>query len=202
MFAGDRRGSHRLHFTASRVLDLASGSGWLTDSPIKDKIVVLGGTYDPRDEHQTPLGWMNGVEILAYETETELHGGGQPPAGVMLVILLGGVVGLIILLLFQHFSPTKAVLLSLLTIPIVAVSASLIAFRSVAFWAFFVTVPFAVLVQEIYSHVKDYRMKLVTRLYQSALRNRTERTSSTQPTEPKEIDTGTAKITEAETAPR
>jgi len=172
-FAGDNRGSHRQHFTASRVLELADGQGWQTDSPIRDKIVLVGGTYSASDEHETPLGWMYSVEVLAYVTETELRGGGTRPAGFVLVVLLGGLVGLIILLLFQHFSSTKALLLSTLAIPIVAVGASLIAFRSIAFWGYFVTVPLAVLVQELYGYAKDYRKHLVTRLYESAVKKGT-----------------------------
>jgi CHASE2 domain-containing sensor protein len=37
------------------------------------KIVLIGSGYDGRDEHQTPLGWRNGVEILADAIDTELE---------------------------------------------------------------------------------------------------------------------------------
>ena len=164
-FAGDNRGSHRQHFTASRILSLADGPGWQTDSPIKDKIVLLGGAYGSEDEHDTPLGWMLGVEVLAYAIETELLGGGTEPASPILVTVLGGLVGLMLLLFFQHFRPAKAILISLLTVPVLGVLSSLVAFRSMAFWAYFVPIPFAVLTQEVYHHAKDYRMKLIKQLY-------------------------------------
>ncbi len=67
-FAGTNEGSHRLHFTASRILELSDGPGWQTESPIKNKIVLLGGGYAATDEHDTPLGWMLGTEVLALES--------------------------------------------------------------------------------------------------------------------------------------
>jgi CHASE2 domain-containing sensor protein len=168
-FAGDNAGSHRVHFTASRVLSLADGPGWQTDSPIKDKIVLLGGAYGSEDEHDTPLGWMLGVEVLAYAVDTELLGGGTKPASPILVTILGGFVGLLLLLFFQHFRPAKAILISLLTVPILGALSSLVAFRSMAFWAYFVPIPLAVLTQEIYHHAKDYRMRLIKQLYQGVV---------------------------------
>src|ERR1700752_2198293 len=168
-FAGDNEGSHRLHFTASRLLSLADGPGWLSDSPIKDKVVLLGGAYASEDEHDTPLGWMLGVEALAYAVETELQGGGTEPASPILVTLLGGFVGLLLLLFFQHFRPAKAILISLLTVPVLGVVSSLIAFRSMAFWAYFVPIPLAVLAQEVFHHAKDYRKKLIQQLYEGVV---------------------------------
>src|SRR5262249_1914480 len=47
---------------------------WTSDkSPIKDKIVVLGGTYRAaRDVHATPVGQRAGMNLLASAIETEL----------------------------------------------------------------------------------------------------------------------------------
>ena len=168
-FAGDREGSHRLHFTAARVLELADGAGWQSDGPLKDKIVLLGGAYTASDEHETPLGWMLGVEILAYAVETELHGGGMRPASAITITVLGGLVGLVLLLLFQHFTPSKALLLSFPTILLLGMVCSLVTFRTIAFWAYFVPIPLAVLVQEGYVQAKDYRKRLVKQLYEGVL---------------------------------
>ena len=168
-FAGNNVGSHRLHLTASTVLSLADGPGWQNDSPIKDKVVLLGGAYHSEDEHDTPLGWMLGVEVLAYAVDTELLGGGTKPASKILVTTLGGLVGLLVLLLFQHFKPAQAILICLLTVPVLGALSSLVAFRSMAFWAYFVPIPLAVLTQEIYHHAKDYRMKLIKQLYEGVI---------------------------------
>lgn len=164
-FAGDKEGSHRLHFTASRVLELADGHGWQTDGPIKDKIVLLGGAYDVADEHDTPLGWMLGVEVIAYVLETEIAGGGLRPPSPILVTAIGGLVGLLLLLLFQHFTPVKGFLISGLAIPISGIICSLLVFKTMSFWAYFVPIPLAVLGQEFYAQVKTYRMKLIEELY-------------------------------------
>ena len=169
-FAGDKDGSHRLHFTASRVLELADGPGWQTDGPVKDKVVLLGGAYDIADEHDTPLGWMPGAEVLAYALETELAGGGLPPPSPILVTAIGGLVGLLLLLLFQHFTPVKGFLISGLAIPVSGVICSLLMFKTASFWAYFVPIPLAVLGQEFYAQVKTYRMKLIEQLYQGVMR--------------------------------
>ncbi|MDQ3920540.1 MAG: CHASE2 domain-containing protein [Acidobacteriota bacterium] len=173
-FAGDKEGSHRLHFTASRVLELADGPGWQEDSPVKDKIVLLGGAYGATDEHDTPLGWMLGVEVMAYTVETELRGGGLPPPNPVLVTVIGGLAGLGLLLLFQHFTTPKAVLVSLLVIPAVGMLSSLVTFETMAFWAYFVPIPLSVLVQEIYIKVRDYRIKLIKELYQGVVSKKSE----------------------------
>ena len=173
-FAGDKDGSHRLHFTASRVLELADGPGWQNDSPVKDKVVLLGGAYDIADEHDTPLGWMPGVEVLAYALETELGGGGLPPPSPILVTAIGGLVGLLLLLLFQHFTPVKGFLISGLAIPVSGVICSLLVFKTMSFWAYFVPIPLAVLGQEFYAQVKAYRMKLIEQLYKGVMRKSKE----------------------------
>ncbi|MGB9180762.1 MAG: CHASE2 domain-containing protein [Pyrinomonadaceae bacterium] len=170
-FAGDNEGSHRLHFTASRILELADGPGWQSESPIKDKVVLLGGAYGATDEHDTPLGWMLGMEALAYAIETELHGGGLSPPSPILITALGGMVGVALLLLFQHFTPPKAFLISVFVIPVLGMLSSLMTFRTMAFWAYFVPIPLAVLGQEVYVKVKDYRMKLIKDLYQGVVKN-------------------------------
>jgi CHASE2 domain-containing sensor protein len=169
-FAGDNEGSHRLHFTASRIMELADGPGWQSESPIKDKIVILGGAYGATDEHDTPLGWMLGSEALAYAIETELQGGGLSPPSPILITALGGIVGVALLLMFQHFTPPKAFLISLFAIPVLGMLGSLLTFKTMAFWAYFVPIPLAVLGQEVYAKVKDYRMKLIKNLYDGVVK--------------------------------
>jgi CHASE2 domain-containing sensor protein len=177
-FAGDSEGSHRLHFTASRILGLADGPGWQNSSPVKDKIVLLGGAYDVADEHGTPLGWMLGVEVLAHAVETELGGGGLSPPNPILITAIGGLVGLLLLLLFQHFTPVKGFLMSALAIPVSGVICSLLIFKTTSFWAYFVPIPLAVLGQEFYAQVKAYRMRLIEGLYKKVMEKAEEATGT------------------------
>lgn len=166
-FAGDPKGSHRVRLTASRVLDISDGQGWQSNSPIKDKIVLLGGAYAASDEHATPVGWMLGVEVLAYSIETELQGGGIRPPRSVDILALGVLAGLALCLLFQHFSVGKALLLSIAAVPLLSIACSLVAFRSTAYWVYFVPVLIALLSQQVFEQAKDYRRKIMNNLYQT-----------------------------------
>jgi CHASE2 domain-containing sensor protein len=78
-FAGDPESRHRANLSALQILEFYRKKSWPNPSPIKDKIVLLGGSYlgsGNRDQKDTPLGKMYGVQILASVVETELEGGG------------------------------------------------------------------------------------------------------------------------------
>lgn len=150
---------------ASEVLKYAQDPNRGDNDLIKNKIVLLGGAYAASDEHDTPLGWMTGVEVLAFATHTELQGSGVRPASKLSIILLQVFDGFLLLLLFQQFRPAKAVGLSLVAIPIMSLVCSLAAFRSFAFWAYFLPILIAVLMQQLYDQAKDNRKNLVNKLY-------------------------------------
>jgi CHASE2 domain-containing sensor protein len=182
-FAGDLEGSHRIYFTASGVLDISDGPGWQNNSPFKDKIVLLGGAYAASDEHDTPVGWLHGVETLAYIIETELQGGGMRPPGRIVIILLVVSATVVLCLLFQHFSPGKALLVSLVAVPLLAMACSLVAFWSLAFWAYFAPALIAVFSQQFFDQVKEYRSKFMKGLYEEVAGATEDADSSTVTTE-------------------
>jgi hypothetical protein len=64
--------TERLELPASVVL--APGFTW--GDRLHGRTVLLGGRYDPADVHDTPLGPLAGVEVLAHVAETEAAGGG------------------------------------------------------------------------------------------------------------------------------
>ena len=109
---------------------------------------------------------MNGVDVLAFATETELQGGGLRPAPRLAIVLLQIFDGFLLLLLFQQLPLRKAVFVSLVAVPVLSLICSLLAFRSVAFWAYFAPILIAVLAQQLYDHGKDYHKKLVKGLSQ------------------------------------
>lgn len=154
-------GSEILHIGASQIIKFAKNPSWPENELIKDKIVLLGGAYEASDEHDTPLGWKNGVDVLAYATETELEGGGPKPAPRSAIILLQIFDGVLLLLIFQLLRLRKAVLISLIALPVLSFICSVVAFRSVAFWAYFAPILIAVLAQQLYDHGKDYHKKLI-----------------------------------------
>lgn len=59
---------------------------------VKDRIVLLGGSYDHADWHQTPLGEMAGVQIIASALETELNGGSRPRLAIIWILIFSAFV--------------------------------------------------------------------------------------------------------------
>lgn len=149
--------SSRVNIPASQVLRSANDPGWQQNSIIRDKIVLLGGDYAVQDEHNTPVGWMLGVEVLAQAVETELRGGGFHPAGRAIIAALQILDGMVLLLLFHFQGLKKAILWGALAIPFLALIGSLIAFRSLGYWVYFVFVLTAVLAHQVYEKLKDYK---------------------------------------------
>jgi CHASE2 domain-containing sensor protein len=131
----------------------------LADSTIfKDKIVLIGVSYLGEDRHETPLGEMLGVEILANVIETELSGGGIKPPSLLTIILLSIFDGLLLLAIFELVKPWyKAFLISLVTLLVLSFACSFLTYDfSFSYWAFFAPVMFGVLLTEIYDRAKDH----------------------------------------------
>jgi len=159
-FANYPDNTHPISLPASQVLSVSEEEGWKTNSPLRDKIVLLGGDYAAQDEHNTPVGWMLGVEVWAHVIDTELQGGGPQPAGRVVIAVLQILNGLVLLVLFQLYRLGHAVLISILSIPLLALLCSFIAFWSLAQWAYFLPVLLAVLLQQVYDQLKDMRKRL------------------------------------------
>jgi CHASE2 domain-containing sensor protein len=160
-YSGYKRDSPFVHVDASKVVQWAN-EGQIADNPLlKDKLVLLGGAFGASDEHDTPFGWMVGVDILAHATRTELTGGGPRPARGLSLILLQIFDGFVLVLLFQLFGLKRAVVFSLAAIPVLSILCSLVAFGSLAFWAYFAPVGVAVLLQQLYDRAKEGQKNLV-----------------------------------------
>jgi len=163
-FSGDREGSHRLEFTAAKLLDLApSWEKAPASSPLYKKIVLLGGSYRGQDRHDTPLGKMIGVRVIANVIETELDGGGYGPPGKVTVALLEIFDGFVLLLLFHFLTTARATAISMVIIPLLALVCSFISFGSFSRWAYFAPVLLGVLLFELYNH---YRHHAIPHLYE------------------------------------
>lgn len=161
-YSSDREGSERLEFTAGKVIELAPQ--WKAapqSSPLRSKIVLLGGSYLGQDRHDTPLGKMVGVRVLANVIETELGGGGYGPPGRSTIALLEIFDGVLLILLFHFFSSVRAVLISLVIVPLLALVCSLLSFGSVSRWAYFAPVLVGVLLFELYEHFRRHTVPQV-----------------------------------------
>jgi CHASE2 domain-containing sensor protein len=134
----------------------------------KGKIVIIGGTFDKKDFHMTPVGWMSGMEILANITQSIINGSLITPASFWKAFIMQVILGIAVALIFIFFSRRWATLLCLLAlVPGVAI-ASLWSFSSSHYWFDFVPTIFGVMLYGQISRAeevfKKMKYKLKTRL--------------------------------------
>ncbi len=152
-YSGDQEGSHRVKLTAAKTLELSKH--WPTASPIKEKIVLLGGSYLDQDRHDTPLGRLTGVEVLANAIETETdHGGGHPAPGKLAVLILQIFESVALILLFHALPLRSALVTSVVLIPVLAVGCSVIAYSSWAQAVHFLPILLGLVIFELYEHFR------------------------------------------------
>lgn len=161
-FAGDPKQPHRFVLPASEIIRLSGEKNWPSNEIIRDKIVLLGGTYAGQDEHESPLGLMAGVEVLAQIVETELQGGGVKAPTTVSIILLGISAGFIFWGILSLLSLRKALLVSLPVIIVLSFVCSLVASGSVSQFAYFVLTLAAVLTQQLYERFKELQKKEIS----------------------------------------
>jgi len=159
-FISDRQHSRRINLTASKVLQLTLH--WPEASPIRDKIVILGGSYGDQDRHDTPIGRLTGAEVLANVIETELNGGGFKPPSEVLLFALELFEAFVLILLFHVSRFSIALLASILVAPALAVLCSRVAFQDWIHVWHFLPIILGLILFEAYEH---YRRTAVPRLY-------------------------------------
>jgi CHASE2 domain-containing sensor protein len=152
-YSGDQQGSHRIQLSASKLLELSQD--WKPDaSPIEGRIVLLGGAYLGQDQHKTPIGQINGVEILANVIETELHGP-VPSAPRRIDLYLLDLFEAFGLILMFHFWPFRtAIFRSVVLIPLVAALFSFGVYADFAHFGQFFVVLVGLLIYELYEHFR------------------------------------------------
>lgn len=140
-FARDRYSF--FHITAQTVLDSnAKQEFWSSEkSPIRDKIVLLGGTYRAaRDVHPTPAGRVDGVELLAMAVESELRGTGVRLVEEVFAIVIDILFGSLLVYFNWRFVSPRAVFFNLLAVAALALIASYITFNTLGYWLNFALV--------------------------------------------------------------
>ena len=151
-YSGNPEGSHRLHFSARKIIQLSNT--WPEASPIRGKIVLLGGSYLEQDRHETPIGQLTGLEVMANVVETELAGGGEKPPSSVILLLLDLFEGFVLILLFHALRFRLALLWSILLIPLMAIFCSFLAYRNGSHFMQFVFVLLGLLIFEVYEHFR------------------------------------------------
>ncbi|MET0400234.1 MAG: CHASE2 domain-containing protein [Longimicrobiaceae bacterium] len=154
----DYRGTAPQKVTASWVLANAESEGYQADGLFRGKIVLIGGTHSfSGDWHQTPLGWMPGVEVWAQVLETELAGKGAVPPNAIWLGILQFVLGLGLVLIFDQLRLEYAFYVSIVALPVASWLVSLVAFGSPRFWVYFFPILGLLLVQQLYDVAKQER---------------------------------------------
>ena len=132
----------------------------------KDKIVIIGGTFDKKDFHMTPVGWLSGMEILANITQSIINGSLITPASFWKAFIMQVILGIAVALIFIFFPRRWANIICLLAlVPGVAI-ASLWSFSSSHYWFDFVPTIFGVMLygqiskaEEVFKKMK-YKLKI------------------------------------------
>jgi|GEM_PF-5502941 hypothetical protein len=145
------------HLNAGEVMRLADLTGW-TDNPlIKGRIVLLGGAFaDARDEYQTPVGRMTGVELTAQVIRSEMSGGVEE-----LALYISGAIDLIaaaiLVYLSWRFEGVASFLASIVVIGAAFVGVSYLVFCGLAYWFNFPLVMFGILLHLQIEHLRERR---------------------------------------------
>jgi len=156
-------GVGRPRITATNIIRLAENSDWQNNNLIKNKIVLLGGSYLGDDKHDTPLGVMTGLEVMANVVESELRGGGIEPPNFFTMGLLLLFDGVLLIGLFQIFPLRRALLFSIPLIIVISLACSLITYRSFSRWVFFAPIMVGVVLTELIEMAKErYKREIKT----------------------------------------
>jgi CHASE2 domain-containing sensor protein len=122
----------------SRLLEEHRSNKDESETIFKDKIVIIGGTFDKKDFYMTPVGRMSGMEILANITQSIINGSLITPTSFWKAFIVQVILGIAVAFIFTFFSRFWATLICLLgIIPGVAV-ASILSFSSSHYWFDFV----------------------------------------------------------------
>lgn len=136
-FAFDRGRFRRM--TARSLTASAREEFWEDNSPLRDAIVLVGGTYaSARDLYMTPVGPMYGIELIACAVETGLAGNGVRPIGQRWAQLLDLAVGSLMIFISWRFPGRHSFMIGLASVFLLAIGASFVVFRVFAFWFSFV----------------------------------------------------------------
>jgi len=100
----------------------------------KDKIVIIGGTFDKTDFHMTPVGRMSGMEILANITQSIISGSLITPTSFWKAFVIQVILGIAVAFIFILFSRFWATLICLVALVPSVVIASLWSFSSSHYW--------------------------------------------------------------------
>ncbi len=155
-FAGDRY--HFDHFAARHILAGSKTPFWDNNAPVRDMIVLVGGTYrTARDEYVTPVGRMYGVELIAQAIESDLRGGGIREVNRILASVLEFGMSILLLYVNWRFPGRYTATISLATIIGLSMLGSFLAFHALAYWFNFTAVLVSIWIHTLWEQTKERR---------------------------------------------
>ncbi len=148
--------------SAGSLLKISEGAGWKGNSPLRDRIALLGGLYRAgRDTHVTPIGQMSGVQLTAQVLESEIGGGGIRPINEFLAVILEMACGFFLVSLHYRLGHSSVPLIGIILASFsIFCFSSYIAFSTLARWLNFAPMFFAVMIHEIH-HQGTVHQKLL-----------------------------------------
>jgi CHASE2 domain-containing sensor protein len=155
-FSGDRYRFPRM--SVKQLKQAGERPFWTTDSPLKGRIVLLGGAYRAaRDTYLTPVGPRNGVEIAAQAIESELSGGGLRPINHRIALCIDLAAGLGLIWLNKRFHGRFMLLINALFIVLASLLGSYFSFHAVAYWFNFTAVLVSVWIHVLWEREAHFR---------------------------------------------
>jgi CHASE2 domain-containing sensor protein len=148
---------------AGEVSALAAEPFWPNSKLIHDRIVLLGGVFaEARDDYETPVGRMAGVDLIAHAIQTELARGGVREIAIYTSIAIELLSGSLLIYLNWRFVGVGGFVVSLLFVAATFLGISYLAFRGFAYWLNFPVVMFAVLLHLQVDNLRERRKHALT----------------------------------------
>jgi CHASE2 domain-containing sensor protein len=104
----------------------------------RDKVVIIGGTYDKKDFYMTPVGMMSGMEILANITQNILSHNLITHTNRWKAFAIEVFLGTLVALAFILMSRFWATVICLVSLMPVVTAASIISFAASYYWFDFI----------------------------------------------------------------
>ena len=104
----------------------------------KDKVVIVGGTYDKKDFYATPVGLMSGMEVLANITQSIISDNLITHANFWKALIMEVALGTIVGLLFISASRLWATLICFVILIPMVTTASILSFSNSYYWLDFI----------------------------------------------------------------
>ncbi len=148
-------------YSAGEVLEQVRGNSAAWKTAVKDKIVLLGGTYKSAgDTHMTPVGRVDGVKLVGFAIESYLQDCVIRETDPNLMLVFDVMIG-ILCVAVGHYLPRALALLTIPVIfPLLVFALSLLCFDKLSIWANFVPLLFGIYLHFIHDHlVEDREMR-------------------------------------------